>query len=551
MSLKVNKLIPILSVLITLYTATLLLPSSTKAEILFQDDFNDNHVNNWLIKNFNHARFGSYSDYGQLNISENNQELQIIGEDYIPDIYYPEYNWYYGWFGKSLISSNSFSLNNPISFHAKFRIVNADIGYVGFLTIEFNQINRIVLSIGNYKYDGQLYWPIATQLLLEENEKVRCVGDSLENENQTGCISNNIDLQLNKTYNLEILLDPSTKHIFGLVDGNIVHAGTFKGELSNFQIGIAASVRDTGNYIDARFDNLELYEISSNPSLNVPDLKQFATPWGPQEYDTASNWFPSNPTIKRWGCAMTSAAMTLRYYNHDTNPENLNNWLKNNNGYNREGGGVWPAIGAFSKKNAQKIDSELPLKQIEWKRYKLHDNSIIDNQIDLQQPVILNVPGHFIVAKGKAQNDYYINDPASSVFALLSQTENFHGGGDWKIETFKPSNTDLSYIYLLLNPNIQMEVFDTNGNKIEDGYSIEEPIISDEEPFEQLGQPLNSFALAKPESGFYRIKLTGNSADYQLDSYLYDLNGDSELKSFTGLLIDNDENHFLINFNSN
>ncbi len=534
-----------ISVLFILNPASKFIKADT---LLFRDDFNNNEIGSeWQIKGYTHEILGSYSNYSQLDIEEVNGKLRIYGQDFIPDQYID--GKLAGWFGSSLVSKNNYSPNKSYSIKTKVNISNALLGYITILLIEFDSENRIALSIGNQKYYNQLYWPIASQLLIEENKKVRCVGNNLEEENQSGCINVEMDIILNKTYELEIRFNHETKQVFGLIDGNIVHAGTYKGNLSDFHVGIAAAVRYFDNYIDAEFDDFEIYSLGEstpdNPNV-VPNFKQFSLPWGPQEYDSASNWYPLNPTIKRWGCAMTSAAMILRYYNHDIDPERLNLWLKNRpNGYNREGGVVWPTISVFSKENTQKVNPDLPLRKIEWQRYQKHDNSIIDYQLSLNQPVILNVPGHFIVAKGKTENDYLVNDPGSNTFTLLSQVENYHQGQYWKIETFKPTNTDLSYIYILVDDDVQIEVFDQEGNKINEGYFREEPIKSNEEPFEYLGNPLNSFALPSPQNGYYKVRLSGNTENYQLDAYFYDKEGNSYYQTISGSL-DNQKSDILL-----
>jgi len=308
-----------------------------------------------------------------------------------------------------------------------------------------------------------------------------------------------------------------------------------------------------GSYFDTVY-YASINDVVGTPSptpepeinLNVPDLKQYYSPaslWGNDPYDHLQG-----KTIESVGCALTSAAMVLRYYNHDVFPGELNQWLIDHpHGYNREGWVNWATVAVFTKQNAKKINPLLPLKHLEWKRISQHDDNIVDGQLTLTQPVILNVPGHFVVAKGKTNSDYYINDPASNSFSLLSQTESYHGGPYWKIETFNPTNTDFSYIYLLVDPGIQMEVYDPNDNKIEDGYSVEEPITSDDGLNNPSGLPLNSFALPKPNNGFYKVSLSGDT-NYQLDAYLYDTEGNSKLLSFEGSVEPSQDDLYLISF---
>ena len=86
-----------------------------------------------------------------------------------------------------------------------------------------------------------------------------------------------------------------------------------------------------------------VYRLALNNSgtgLIVPYFNQNDLPWGPTEYDNTLQLGLTDPTINRWGCVVTSAAMVLNYHNikkmpdgTNLDPGSLNVWLKNNNGY--------------------------------------------------------------------------------------------------------------------------------------------------------------------------------------------------------------------------
>lgn len=561
---SLNKLSLILTATLTLIILSLITPSVTSAQsLIFQDDFNDNFLdtNIWQIKEFNHTRFGSFSDLGQLNVFETNQELQIIGNDYIPDIYYPEYNTYYGWFGKSIMTNQSYSLNNIITLKTKIKILSADIGYQSFLTLEFNSQNRIVLAIGNSKYDNQLYWPIATLLVFEENGgAIRCVGNSLEEENQTGCIFNNINLQLNKTYLLEIRFDPTTRHVFGYLDGELVHAGTFQGNISDFHVGIAAAVRDTGNYIHARFDDFKLYSGTSETTLEVPDLKQFTPQWANLEYDYASSWYPTNPTISRWGCALTSASMLLKYYGHDINPDALNEWLNaQKDGYNRNGGIIWPTVSRLTEYRWL-ANHDWPILEFSYLNYS---EDTLKNEIQNNRPGILKLlnpiydsfgniksyASHFLVGKGFNDTDILINDPGSNSHTTLAQANSYWGSTN-KIGKFEISETDLSYIVLYVDDGFDIKVSDENGEIRDEAYYFQEYPMSDPaNPDEESGvETLNAFYYPKPASEEYAVEIKGDGI-YRLDYYIYDDEGNVQVGNSLGEIQENQSDEYTINFN--
>jgi hypothetical protein len=122
------------------------------------------------------------------------------------------------------------------------------------------------------------------------------------------------------------------------------------------------------------------------PYINVPDIKQFSTPWSSQEYDQATKW-SLKPTIERWGCALTSAAMILRNFNHKVFPDFLNNWLKSqSDGYIRNGLINWLAVSRFSKTNTQKIDENLDLPTLSYERVETSDKSKIEEILNQNIP---------------------------------------------------------------------------------------------------------------------------------------------------------------------
>ena len=149
-------------------------------------------------------------------------------------------------------------------------------------------------------------------------------------------------------------------------------------------------------------------------------------PWGPTEYDHSIKLGFTNPTMDRWGCAATSTAMVLRFHNIDQfadgttiDPGSLNNWLKNNHGYLTGKGNDgsysyfnWPVIGKLTK---QLFDEGKTNVKLMHKRAYPNTPNILDE--DLKKfPDILGVnnsqtSSHFVVAKGKSNNTYSINDP--------------------------------------------------------------------------------------------------------------------------------------------
>lgn len=273
-------------------------------------------------------------------------------------------------------------------------------------------------------------------------------------------------------------------------------------------------------------------------SLNVPDIKQYSPPWNDKEYDTASAW-SDNPTIERWGCALTSAAMVLQYHGHQINPDELNNWLNlMPDGYLRNGLLNWLAVSRYTFFNA--INGP-PI--LEFRRYNA-DSTILKNELAEQRPAILKVPGHFAVAKGESNENFLMNDPASDK-TLLSEVESDHGGPYSAINSYVSTLTDLSYILFVVDTDIFLKVYDSDGNGIGSLY-VDEPLIDDVDKTSTSGESLGIFLLPKPKDGNYRVEATGEGGTYQLDSYLYNEEGQVVTETFAGLMGEGQTDEFEI-----
>lgn len=290
------------------------------------------------------------------------------------------------------------------------------------------------------------------------------------------------------------------------------------------------------------FDNIVVKELETPQTvLDIPDLKQYSPPWGDKVYDQANIWAPANPSIKRWGCALTSAAMVLKYFNHDVWPDSLNDWLKEQpDGYLRNGLLNWLAISRYTKNNSNDNAPTLL-----FRRYKASDE-ILKEEIEQNRPPILKLPGHFVVAKGKKDSDFLVNDPASETNTLLSQVEADHGGSYSAINSYIPTSTDLSYIMLTIDPEVTLEVYDPNGEKLGDFY-VDEPLTDDVDKTSTSGSSLGIFLSPAPKEGDYEVKVKGEGS-YTLKSYLYNKEGKVETSSLQGLVGTNEIDNFKIVF---
>jgi hypothetical protein len=273
--------------------------------------------------------------------------------------------------------------------------------------------------------------------------------------------------------------------------------------------------------------------ITPTPTpLPVPYLSQKLEPWGSEEYNQASLWAPTQPTISRWGCALTSGAMTLLYHGinripggENLNPGSLNNWLKSQtDGYLREGHLNWYALTRLSKIMHGEISSPI----LEFRRSG-KDFSLLDNDLVNNHPPILEVPGHFIVSTGKTNGSYFINDPAWSEKTTLEAYNN-----DFiSMRRLLPTSTNLSALLFVVDPHVNLTLTDQNGNPQGEFY-FEGP-LTDDISGEIGGKGINILNYNQPPEGEYTISVTAStSASFNLDIYSYDQEANPTTKSFFG-----------------
>ncbi len=115
------------------------------------------------------------------------------------------------------------------------------------------------------------------------------------------------------------------------------------------------------------------------------------------------------------------------------------------------------------------------------------------------------------------------------------------------MRVFKPSNTDLSYIMLVVDENINISF--KNSNNEEEGESfIQEPLDNDQGDGTS-GQPVNMFYFPEPDNSTYNLELSSSSdQNYQLDVYFYDNEGDVKMATLSGFLLSNSNDEFGVDF---
>jgi hypothetical protein len=169
-----------------------------------------------------------------------------------------------------------------------------------------------------------------------------------------------------------------------------------------------------------------LAAAGSSVSLDVPYFSQCDGRWGGDQMGTSDcilgdyeNWEIS------CGCAVTCVAMVLNYYGveadgltynsyfpDDTNPKDLNHWLRENDGYSVNDI-IWDRVEVAGYSNAE----ERGIDFVEGERHdwiggiNAAEVSIIRDELNSKHPVIVNVGGHWVVITGTNGDTFYINDP--------------------------------------------------------------------------------------------------------------------------------------------
>jgi hypothetical protein len=287
-------------------------------------------------------------------------------------------------------------------------------------------------------------------------------------------------------------------------------------------------------------------------SLNVPILRQTDKPWGTQTYDGANFWSPLSQTIKNWGCALTSYVMVLRYYGinklpdgTNLDPGTLNTWLKDNYGYidGKSSGYLNPlAISSLSQK-AIKINKITLFDGLEYSRITSSNNLPLITELNSKRPAVLEEPGHFIVANGIKANTFSIIDPYFTNRTDLTAYDNSFVS----LNKLIPSKTDLSYILVTADRNVDFEIEDSHGNVIGEQF-LQHPLVNDENN-QSSGEPLKMDYVQKPSNGEYKVEVkSDNAKNYNLGIYLYDKDGTVDAEDIPLILDHNKPTTVNINF---
>jgi hypothetical protein len=137
----------------------------------------------------------------------------------------------------------------------------------------------------------------------------------------------------------------------------------------------------------------ESYQLSESPFFLQTDAR-----WSKDEIGG------SRETLRSVGCTICSVSMALAYHGIEMMPNQLNEKLKEKEGYTEQGWLKWNKIAELTDK---KIRIEIPAKLT---------HEVIDKALKAGQPVIAKVflnrtITHWVLIVGKSGQEYLIKDP--------------------------------------------------------------------------------------------------------------------------------------------
>lgn len=342
-----------------------------------------------------------------------------------------------------------------------------------------------------------------------------------------------IGLIENQNYYLRIVYQPACFQIY--LNDRLIKA--FCDPLKSFKTG--GKIMLTGGTGLSPRTIMQFYKVKvsliDGLDLTIPVLKQTDSLWADLIYDHADLW-SSNPTISRWGCALSSIVMLMKYYALDKMPDSgelitpqiLNDWLINQaDGYLGDGFLNWLAVTRLIKQISDTYNDPYAspskrkiLPKLEYSFLKILDSDYHDitAQLKKNQPVIGDIGGHFLLIDGYKDDDLLIKDPAYA-YDFLSE----HSSPLQSVRIFTPSQTDLSYWLFLYPDNFDLRVLDSQGVEV-NGF-IEQNKLQAYSDQELQSSSLVAHYFPKPTAGEYQLLFKRNSqssVDLTLKALLYD-----------------------------
>jgi hypothetical protein len=308
--------------------------------------------------------------------------------------------------------------------------------------------------------------------------------------------------------------------------------------------------------------------IPPPPCLNgtVPYLSQANPNWGSKPLGTSE---APPVTIQQKGCALLSSAMMLSYVSGKiVNPQDLNNWLGNNSGYeevnrfNPISGFLQPAYYILNwEKIAEYARTVLNVPLYFNQTVSKRNDTLLDQSLSLNVPVIMGQPGHFVVATCKNVTasglnfTYTINDPGYSNRINLNNSAYKNKYQSLRLYSIvKPKSlgsmtgTAHSPVELTITDS-QGRITGPNSTQIpHSAYSLDY-LVDDSSANAQLDPGIPTVDLVMPDNGTYRLDVLGTGfGNYTIDFVFFDNAGNSYTEQLKGTAAPSSLDEYQINF---
>jgi hypothetical protein len=302
---------------------------------------------------------------------------------------------------------------------------------------------------------------------------------------------------------------------------------------------------------------------SGIPGCDGPDFSQRCALWASQEYDHGTGQdIGCGRTMAQCGCALTSAASLLLRYGvtrgpdgRPTTPASLNDWFKAEARQTASGavsrgyvyGGVnWLAVAAYSKQAAARFGTP----ELTFAGSINNDLAALQREVESGRPVVVQQPGHFVLAHGAASGTVAISDPFYPERTALNTPT--YGNRFLSGRLYRPG-PNVSALMVAAPRGVRFSVRDSSGAATGLRQSASEPVSEVRSSTFARDQawrdPTCTLAAPKPDSGVdqailstpgagkYKAEVSGNPNErYSVAVYAYDEAGGLTLKAFDGLI---------------
>ncbi len=178
------------------------------------------------------------------------------------------------------------------------------------------------------------------------------------------------------------------------------------------------------------------------------------------------------------------------------------------------------------------INEKFGTPKLEFSRAK-GDEAIAKDEIQHDRPVILNIPGHFLVGYGVSTDNSktYIQDPYYNYTNFGQENQKL-----LSLRLFRPSFTDLSYILVTHPPEVHIALKDSAG-KLVDGVEDAFEQVVDRTDSSQHTPTLIETLLPKPNDGTYSLEIQRNSpGPYTFSLLSYEKTAEVMQQDFSGFV---------------